>query len=727
MSWETDGQQAAQALCDRTRHWLNHPHFQPLYNKILEQLSPEETIRVVLQTADDTLRRLPWNHWDFFDRYPFAELTLSTPAYQQRPVRSTHRRAVRVLAVFGDATGLDLAPDQALLEKLPGIELCLLTTPDRQALNQTLWASEGWDILFFAGHSNSFIGHEGRLATGYIGLNPQDKLTIPDLQYALAKAVERGLTMAIFNSCDGLGLAQDLATLQISQVLVMREPVPDAVAHAFLKHFLHSFAQDKPLHLAVREAREQLHGMEDTFPGAAWLPILCQNLAHPTPRWSALRGACGQGAGGPKRDSTRVRLGRAIAGSVAVAAVTLGVEWGGGFQRLELAAYDFFLRHRPRYEQPDDRIVIIENTTADVQRLGTDARTGASLRDETLQALLDQLEPAAPRVVGLDIYHPHPFDPALPQLPQRLNAMDNLATVCKHPAPQANLPGIELTAELTPGVRLGFSDLFEDTDRVARRQMLVTDLQASTPCPAEYSFAVAIAVQYLDLAQPGDRLNDLLWPPQAQGQLQLQQTVLPRLRPQAGGYRLGKGEQAAYQMMIHYRHLPDLRDIAVQRFTVSEVLSGQVKTEYFRDKVVLIGTTDVSFGGGDMDERDLWRTPYTTSDRPGELLPGVFLQAHLISQLLSTIEDRRPSIESWHEAVERGWTILWAGLGGMVGWRCRGQRFWFLLITTEVGLFLVCWGLLAGAALWVPWVPSAVALAGAGSIVWGTTCAGDNR
>ncbi|MEO0541099.1 MAG: hypothetical protein AAFZ80_09580, partial [Cyanobacteria bacterium P01_A01_bin.105] len=32
VSWETDGQQAAQALCDRTRHWLNHPHFQPLYN-----------------------------------------------------------------------------------------------------------------------------------------------------------------------------------------------------------------------------------------------------------------------------------------------------------------------------------------------------------------------------------------------------------------------------------------------------------------------------------------------------------------------------------------------------------------------------------------------------------------------------------------------------------------------------------------------------------------------
>lgn len=90
-------------------------------------------------------------------------------------------------------------------------------------------------------------------------LNAIDRLTIPQLKHALRKAIERGLNTAIFNSCDGLGLAADLADLHIPQVLVMREPVPDPVAHAFLQGFLKSFAVGNPFYIAVREVRERLH------------------------------------------------------------------------------------------------------------------------------------------------------------------------------------------------------------------------------------------------------------------------------------------------------------------------------------------------------------------------------------------------------------------------------------------------------------------------------------
>ncbi|PZO11377.1 MAG: hypothetical protein DCF25_19485 [Leptolyngbya foveolarum] len=55
-----------------------------------------------------------------------------------------------------------------------------------------------------------------------------------------------GLTLAIFNSCDGLGLAkylsQAIAPISVPYIIVMREAVPDAVAQTFLKYFLAAFS-----------------------------------------------------------------------------------------------------------------------------------------------------------------------------------------------------------------------------------------------------------------------------------------------------------------------------------------------------------------------------------------------------------------------------------------------------------------------------------------------------
>jgi hypothetical protein len=82
-------------------------------------------------------------------------------------------------------------------------------------------------------------------------VNPRTSLTIEQLRYGLKRAIASGLKLAIFNSCDGLGLAWDLADLQIPQVIVMREPVPDRVAQAFLKSFLIAFSQGRSLYASV--------------------------------------------------------------------------------------------------------------------------------------------------------------------------------------------------------------------------------------------------------------------------------------------------------------------------------------------------------------------------------------------------------------------------------------------------------------------------------------------
>jgi hypothetical protein len=65
----------------------------------------------------------------------------------------------------------------------------------------------------------------------------------------------------------------------------MREPIADKVAEEFLKYFLSDFANGTPLYLAVRKARKQLQGMEDEYPCASWLPMICQNPAEDSLIW----------------------------------------------------------------------------------------------------------------------------------------------------------------------------------------------------------------------------------------------------------------------------------------------------------------------------------------------------------------------------------------------------------------------------------------------------------
>nr|WP_290226049.1 CHAT domain-containing protein [Trichocoleus desertorum] len=275
-------QDAAETLSANLNYWLSADLFRPVREKLLEKLSPADLIRLILQVEDLRLRRLPWHRWDFFERYPNAELALSAPGYERLERPAIARDKIRILAVLGNRTGIDTEADRQLLTQLaPTAEVVFLVEPHRRELNQQLWDTQGWDILFFAGHSAS----QADGATGQIAINPQQRLGLGDLKHALQQAIAQGLQLAIFNSCDGLGLAHDLQALHIPQMIVMREPVPDLVAQEFLKAFLTGFTQGAPLYLAVRQAREQLQGLEDEFPCASWLPVICQNPAELPLTW----------------------------------------------------------------------------------------------------------------------------------------------------------------------------------------------------------------------------------------------------------------------------------------------------------------------------------------------------------------------------------------------------------------------------------------------------------
>ena len=270
-------------------NWYDSPDdsFARLREKLLTELHPQDTIRLLVQTDIQELRFLPWHLFfdSFLNRYPKAELAIAPIEYINIKLPTSNHSQIRILAVFGNSQGIDLQPDLDVLSNLHTAQITTLVTPTPEELFNCLYEQE-WDILFFAGHS----GTNKQTWQGKLYLNETDIITIDELNKALKKAIEKGLRLAIFNSCEGLGLAQDLANLHLSQIIVMGEMIPDAVAHVFIRQFLQSFAANEPLYLAVRQAREKLQPLEKQYPCATWLPIICQNPASLPLTWQNLQG-----------------------------------------------------------------------------------------------------------------------------------------------------------------------------------------------------------------------------------------------------------------------------------------------------------------------------------------------------------------------------------------------------------------------------------------------------
>jgi uncharacterized protein YjbI with pentapeptide repeats len=270
-----DCQIAAQNLKQQLNTCLDRSEFKPIKELMLQELHPSQSIQIIIQTDDLQIRQLPWQLWNLLEIFRQAEITFASHTYQARERDRSPRQPLQVLAIFGNSEGIDLTVDRQLLTTLPNANVELLISPSRQILNDKIW-SKAWDIIFFAGHSSS----DRNLEHGYIELNPQERASIAELKYAFQKAIDRGLKLVMLNSCDGWGLATELIDLQLAQAIFMREPIPDLVAQQFLRHFLTAFTNGLPLYLAVREAREKLQGLEDRYPCATWLPVICQNPSN---------------------------------------------------------------------------------------------------------------------------------------------------------------------------------------------------------------------------------------------------------------------------------------------------------------------------------------------------------------------------------------------------------------------------------------------------------------
>nr|WP_228025181.1 CHASE2 domain-containing protein [cf. Phormidesmis sp. LEGE 11477] len=674
--------------------------------------------------------RFPWRLWHLFDDYPRAELSVSLPDYSRSLKQPpTETSTVKILAVLGSDDGIDVETDRQLLERLPSAEVTLLPQPTLDELQQHLW-EKSWDVFFFAGHSTS----QGQ---GYLQVNAAESLTIEQLKYALQRAITNGLQLAILNSCDGLGLAWALADLHLPQTIVMREPVSDAIAQQFLKAFLTALASGQSLYLSVREAREKLHGRTELGSYAAWLPSIVQNPSEDPPTWQALRGLSREiperieqfatkapavaltsqpndpqvaedlvpqeqpvrkpdtQRQHPKPHTELYTFTILVARGLAIAVAVFVLRWLGALQNTELKAYDTLMKLRP-IEEPDSRLVVVTVDERDIQSQTSLERRG-SLSDETLQATLSTLLSYDPRVIGLDVYRDFPA--TIGPLEKTLSH-PKIIGICKSRDPSADDIGIAPAPEFTE-IRVGFSDFLEETDGIVRRQLLTATPNPTSPCTSAYGFGALMAIHYLHRAEAGE---DSLKPSfDEQGNFRIGETVFPRLPKRAGG--LQRIDHRGNQLLLNYRSRPSPDQIAV-KIPLEKLLNGEVNAESIRDRLVIIGVTAPS--------GDYWATPYGVQG--ADKTPGVFIQAQMISQMISAVLEGRPLMRAWPQ-----WADALCLLGGVIagsllvwsqGMRSRqGIRLGLILLVGAGGLVIVAWAALI-AGIWLPLVPTFLTFSG---------------
>ena len=695
-----------QRLCDQLQsslnQWLNSAGFRNIDQQLRTKLAASEGIRVIIETDDPLLQKLPWHLWRFFEHYGKAEVAVSALEYERAhsaPPKARDR--MRILVILGHSEGIDIQPDGAMLEQLPGAETLILTEPTRAELDRWLWRESGWDILFFAGHSTS----DAVDASGRFWINPTEQLSINHLKNALKAAISQGLKLAIFNSCDGSGLARALADLNLPQLIVMREPIPDPVAQAFLQNFLRIFSGGEAFYPSVRQAREQLQGLEGEFPCASWLPVIYQNPTEVPITWPREPGrsrhtASGKAAG--QAAGRQITLRSLAASSLAITLGVMGVRTLGWLEPMELQAYDRLMQARPpEMEAPiDPRLLVVEMTEEDTDRYGY------PLTDDILAKVLARLLEHQPRAIGVDLHRYQKRPPGRERLIEQFQQFPPLITICSfgrgnrdifgHPAEFSDQQAI---------AQVGFSDL--ETDKgggwgrpVVRRNLLSYDPSQSSSesnCTTPYSLSLHLAFRFLQAKgiQPLEG--------NAAGNWRLGPVVFERLAARTGGYQHLDGQ--SNQILLNYR----FRRKPAQRTSLQEVLSGKAD-DLIQDRIVLIGVTDPI---GD-DSRE---TPYGA-------LPGVWIHAHSVSQILAAVLDDRPLIWvlpqwgrlQWGDLL---WVWLWSLAGGLIVWRSHNVLLLGVFTgAATLGLYHLCLFIFIQSG-WMPLVPSLLALIGT-AVFWAT-------
>ncbi|NER98641.1 MAG: CHASE2 domain-containing protein [Symploca sp. SIO1B1] len=711
-------QTAYENLQEQVRSWFRSPSFEQIRLRLIQSLkshgiSDHQEMMVIVQTSGDSLlRQIDWYQWDFFKNHSQAGLIFWGSSYESviRTNRATPRKKIRVLCILGQ--GVQNQTDWELLNNLPDVVAVPLKNPQLKELCQQLRDQQGWDILVYAGHSSSRKDKSGQMR-GQIESDLDNILECNDFKHALTAAADKRLQLVIFNSCSGLGLANQLTDLNIPHIMVMRELVPESVAQGFLQVFLEEFPREKisiaqkllhnllnkfsqqntsfakkflqvlldefpqqntSLSTAVRHTQQKLEYFNKEFPGVNSLPVVFQNPTEEPLTWEKF---------GIRLFWPWLRT--VLVASVSVTVLVMGVRLLGVLQPWELNAYDNLMQIRPR-ESEDKRLLIVGADEEDLRQYRW------PLSDNILAKLLDKLEQYQPSVIGLDIVRDRSVPPGEEALVKHFQENQRLVTICSfnHSREQSPAPPPQSIEKQVGFVNLFYDPLQGKTQQdIVRRYLLSLSsnaIEQKSPCQTYYSFGLQLAYRYLKSKNISVKTVNEEW--------KFGSVVTKRLKKTSGGYQ--KFDPLGNQLLLNYRHTDDPAHIA-QQVTIRDILDDNFRPDWVKGRVVLIGITATSI-------KDPHGTPYGS-------MRGLFIHGHVVSQIISAVEDDRPLLSWWPLWGDLLWVWLWSLTAGVIVWRFQTSLHQVVALSISIViLYGCCWIVFSQLAIWIPLVPSILAL-----------------
>jgi len=528
-----------------------------------------------------------------------------------------------------------------------------------------------------------------------------DSKELGGVALVVLSACQSGLALtgtSVFN-----GAAQSLIAHRTPAVVAMQYSVNVPGATAFTEQFYRSLGQKNSLAMAVSQGRAAM-GVE----GNQWYrPVLYL-------RWQDNEG--GQlFAAPPPVIRTPIKLKPSVfvpCASLAITALVFVVRLLGILQPSELEMFDQMMRLRPD-EGIDPRILVVTIDEADYKyqdKRGMKRHGLASLSDTALAQLLEKLEPHHPSVIGLDIIRDFPVTTDQAELGKKLQNTDNFIAICIGNDPTSNSPtirekGIEPPPEV-PTERLGFADVHVDNDGILRRHLWYATFNSNTACKTEVSLSLKLALYYLAKKNIKPKTT-------GSGDLVLGKIPVPNLQKRAGGYQ--NLQNQGRDMLLNYRSV----NIA-QKISLRDILEDDFNPSWVKDRIVIIGVTAST-------AKDNFNTPYSINQQPNQTMRGVFIQAQMVSQIISAVLNGRPLLRvlPWWGDIFYLW--LWSLVGGAFAAAIPQKLVWrnrkIILVLTSIGVILftsygICFFVLIR-GYWLPFFPSTIAFLATSVITFG--------
>jgi len=336
-----------------------------------------------------------------------------------------------------------------------------------------------------------------------------------------------------------------------------------------------------------------------------------------------------------------------------VGLIVTGSMWGW-FEPLELGLLDQFFMLRSQTSTVNNRILVVAIDERDIANMGQ-----WPVSDRTLSQLVRIIHSHEPASIGLDLYRNFLVEPGSEELIETFELIPNVVGAERvlegGVAPHKTLGELDRSASI---------DLVVDNDGKVRRGLLSV---ISPEGEVRKGLAATLALDYLK--KRDIQLEATKNSPDG-GTLRLGKSTITRFERNDGGYV--DADSGGYQVLMNYRD----SYAQFESISMTAVLNGELTDEMVRDRIVLVGSTAISLN-------DLF---YTPTDQNSQVA-GVYVHAHLLSQLLRAALDGQPFLRTVPAYVEWLWVACWVALSIMAS---RS-----VLYSTSLRTTLSAWQLIA--------------------------------